>query len=185
MNDNLTYVDRHGTKISLVHLSVGERNLVRKLIRQAKEHPDWDEFDCFWPQAIQKFYLARNVPGKVIIQTAVYQIAIDLSSRLGIVCGLVRSEDYLGDIEQIIHERFESVKRGFCKATGLSEDMLSHVLAGRKDFSMQSLAQALDKIGYVLRVLPKPATTLPVTPKASHMVDAKGSLAKKSKRKVG
>jgi hypothetical protein len=31
--------------------------------------------------------------------------------------------------------------------------MLSHVLAGRKDLSMQALSQALDRIGYEVRLL--------------------------------
>ena len=37
------------------------------------------------------------------------------------------------------------------KATGLSEDMLSHVLAGRKDLSIGTLTKALDRIGYAIK----------------------------------
>ena len=36
----------------------------------------------------------------------------------------------------------------------LSEDMLSHVLAGRKDLSLASLTAALERIGYRLRIVP-------------------------------
>jgi hypothetical protein len=35
---------------------------------------------------------------------------------------------------------------------GLSEPMLSHVLAGRKDLSLESLSKALDRIGYRLQI---------------------------------
>jgi len=185
MIKDLTYVDMEGHELSLVHLDPQERNLARRLIRRATQHPDWDNFDCYWPDAVQGFYIDRGVPGKVIAQTTVFQIAQDLSSRLGIASGFVRPDDYLGDLEQIIHERFDSTNRAFCKATGLSEDMLSHVLAGRKDFSMQSLAQALDKIGYVLRILPKPATTLPAVPKTGGKTTAKPGSTRKANRKVG
>jgi hypothetical protein len=49
-----------------------------------------------------------------------------------------------------------SSRRAFCEATGLSEDMLSHVLAGRKDFALDTLTEALAKIGYGLPFLPAP-----------------------------
>jgi hypothetical protein len=32
--------------------------------------------------------------------------------------------------------------------------MLSHVLAGRKDLSLEALSKALDRIGYRLRIVP-------------------------------
>jgi hypothetical protein len=35
--------------------------------------------------------------------------------------------------------------------------MLSHVLAGRKDLSLESLGKALERIGYRLRIVPSPA----------------------------
>jgi hypothetical protein len=59
------------------------------------------------------------------------------------------------DLEDLVREKFAS-QRAFCKATGLSEDMLSHVLAGRKDLSLARLTAALARIGYVLRIVPMP-----------------------------
>ena len=53
----------------------------------------------------------------------------------------------------------EFVKR--CEATGLSEDMLSHVLAGRKDLSLAKLTGALGRIGYRLRIVPLPECARP------------------------
>ena len=44
-----------------------------------------------------------------------------------------------------------------CEATGIAEDMLSHVLKGRKDLSLKALQKALERISYVLRITPVPA----------------------------
>jgi hypothetical protein len=49
-------------------------------------------------------------------------------------------------------------RRAFCEATGLSEDMLSHVLRGRKDVSIGTLTESLQKIGYALAIVPLPKT---------------------------
>ena len=42
----------------------------------------------------------------------------------------------------------------FAKRDGISEDMLSHVLAGRKDL-VKLLSQALDRIGYSIEFVPQ------------------------------
>ena len=85
--------------------------------------------------------------------SAAWRIAQDLSDRLGIAAGLVAADDALGDLEHLIREKFRS-RRAFCQATGLAEDMLSHVLAGRKDLSLRALEQALRQIGYALHIRP-------------------------------
>jgi hypothetical protein len=38
-------------------------------------------------------------------------------------------------------------RRAFREATAISEDMLSHVLAGGKDLSLGALTKALERIG--------------------------------------
>jgi hypothetical protein len=86
------------------------------------------------------------------MQTAVYQIAQDLSGRLAISLGLAREPDYRDELREIIRTRFKS-QRAFCKATGLSEDMLSHVLAGRKHLGIDTLSDAMARIGYELRIV--------------------------------
>jgi hypothetical protein len=83
----------------------------------------------------------------------VYRVAQDLSSRMAVAAGLARLGDYRDELEELIQEKFPN-RRTFCKAAGLSEDMLSHVLKGRKDLSLESLTKALDRIGYKLRILP-------------------------------
>jgi hypothetical protein len=60
----------------------------------------------------------------------------------------------------LIRQKFAS-QRKFCEATGLSEDMLSHVLAGRKDLSLEKLTGALKRIGYQLRIVPAPEALRP------------------------
>ena len=60
----------------------------------------------------------------------------------------------------MVREEFPS-QRAFCKATGLSEDMLSHVLAGRKDLSLKALDSAMQRIGYRRHFVPAGPTRHP------------------------
>jgi hypothetical protein len=149
-------VDLDGHAICLAHLDDEERKLLARIRRRAQTHPDWNDFDNYWLRAVAEFYDARGVPRKVARESVAYRVGQDLSSRLGIAAGLVRPDDYQGDLEDLIREKFAS-QRAFCKATGLSEDMLSHVLAGRKDLSLERLTAALARIGYRLRIVPMPA----------------------------
>jgi hypothetical protein len=54
--------------------------------------------------------------------------------------------------QQLIQDRFPS-QRAFCRASGIGEDMLSHVLAGRKDLSLDTLTLGLKRIGYQLLIV--------------------------------
>lgn len=149
------YVDLRGREITLTGLDDEERKLLGRLRRRARTNPDWADFRNYWTREVAAFYDARGLSRARSRQTAVYRVAQDLSSRLGIAAGLVRPPDYRDELERLIREDFPS-RRAFCKATGLSEDMLSHVLAGRKDFALDTLTGALAKIGYGLRILPAP-----------------------------
>jgi len=53
------------------------------------------------------------------------------------------------------------MRRACCQATGLAEDMPSHVLAGRKELSSKSLTEALGRIGYALHIRPLAARQQP------------------------
>lgn len=55
-------------------------------------------------------------------------------------------------------------------ATGLSEDMLSHVLAGRQDLSLAAMTKALERIGYRLRIVPALKPQLPARPEADGLM---------------
>lgn len=149
------YEDLDGHCILLSTLDSGERNLIARLRRRASANPDWNTFDNYWTKAVPAFYEARGLNRKTIPGTAGWRIAQDLSSRLGIAQGYIEPDDYHSQLENLIREHFPS-RRAFCQATGLAEDMLSHVLAGRKDLSLRALTAALARIGYTLRILPAP-----------------------------
>jgi hypothetical protein len=147
------YVDLDGRTTALDTLDADERKLIARLRRRARTHSDWCDFENYWLRAVTEFYDARGLSRRATIRTAVYRIGQDLGNRLGIAAGLVRPPDYRDELEGLILEHFPS-RRAFCKATGLSEDMLSHVLAGRKDLSLEALTEALRRIGYTLRIAP-------------------------------
>ncbi len=149
------YTDLDGHEIALAALDADERRLVARLRRRARTHPDWCAFTTYYLREVPAFYAARGVSREAATQSAVFRIAQDLNSRLGIACGLVRFGDYRDDLEDVIVHKFPS-RRAFCQATGLAEDMLSHVLAGRKNLSLERLTEALERIGYVLRIMPLP-----------------------------
>src|SRR5205823_1618537 len=132
-----------------------ERRLVSRLRRRARTNPDWDAFDNYWTAAVPAFYEARGLSRSAVARTVPWRIAQDLSGRLAVAAGLARVPDYRDELEELIRTKFPS-RRAFCKATGLSEDMLSHVLAGRKDLSLAALTGALGRIGYRLHILPSP-----------------------------
>jgi hypothetical protein len=147
------YVDLEGKPIPLADLDAEERRLVAHLRRRAHIDPDWDAFDNYWTKTVASLYAARGRSWTQARQTVVYQIAQDLSSRLAVRAGLARLPDYRDELEELISAHFPS-RRAFCKATGLSEDMLSHVLAGRKDLSLAKLTSALERVGYALHIAP-------------------------------
>jgi hypothetical protein len=149
------YVDLGGREICLCGLDAGERQLLARIRRRVRTHPDWDAFDNYWTRAVGDFYEARGVPRTTSRDSVIFRIAADLSSRLAIAAGLVRPEDYRDELELLVREKFPT-RRAFCEATGLSEAMLSHVLAGRKDLSLGALTKALGRIGYQLRIVPMP-----------------------------
>ena len=148
-----TYTDLDGNEISLDGLDTEERRLLNRLRRRARTHSDWCDFDTYWMAAVTEFYDARGWSRAAARRTAVYRIAQDLSGRLGVAAGFIRPPDYRDELEELILTRFPS-RRAFCKATGLSEDMLSHVLAGRKDLSLATLTRALERIGYAVHIKP-------------------------------
>lgn len=148
------YTDLRGRTISLSGLNDEERSLLDRLIGRADENPDWNEFDGFWWREVAKFYDGRGVSRAESMQSPVYQVAKDLSSRLAISAGMAREPDYRDELADLIRRRFKTRKE-FCEATGLSEDMLSHVLARRKHFSIDTLQAALSKIGCTLQIAPK------------------------------
>jgi hypothetical protein len=147
------YVDLKGREISLRDLDADERRLLAKIQARAATQPPWNEYENYWVAAVASFYDARGLTRAESRRTAVYRIAQDLGGRIAVAAGLARLSDYRDELEEIIRTRFKT-RRAFCEATGLSEDMLSHVLARRKDLSLESLTQALSRIGFRMRIVP-------------------------------
>jgi hypothetical protein len=153
MRQPSVYVDLDGREICLGHLDAGERKLLARLYRRARTAPDWDAFDNYAFRAVGEFHDARGVPRTVSREGVLFRVALDLSSRIAVGSGLARAGDYLDELEELIRTKYPT-RRAFCKATGISEDMLSHVLAGRKDLSLEALTRALGRIGYALHIRP-------------------------------
>ena len=150
-----TYTNLRGRMILLVDLDEDEQKLFKRLKRRAKTHRDWNDFENYWTKAVGDFYLGRGLSRKGVIQTALWKIAQDLGSRIGIEQGMIRVPDYRDELSALIREKFKT-HREFCKTTGISEDMLSHVLARRKHLAIDTLEAALKKIGCTLRIVPLP-----------------------------
>lgn len=147
------YVDLDGDKIRLTGLDAGERRLVTQLRRRAATNPDWNDFDNYWTAAVYTFYGARGMPRKAVTRTIPWQIAQDLSGRIGIAAGYIQPPGSFDDLDELLLFKFGSV-RAFCKATGIPEKELDGFLSGRKDLSLRMLLKGLEAIGCRLRIVP-------------------------------
>ncbi|MGH8611547.1 MAG: hypothetical protein ACREYF_05765 [Gammaproteobacteria bacterium] len=154
------YVDLRGCEFSLDQLDADERRLLNTLMQRADRAPSWHEFANFWMKLVGEFYHGRGLSRPQVRHTALYRIAQDLGSRLAVAQGVARTPDYRDEIEELIRARFKT-RREFCEATGLSEDMLSHVLARRKHIAIDTLSDALSRIGCFLRIVPQPGPKRP------------------------
>lgn len=153
MIQQIDYVNLKGDFIAVADLTVAEQKFVAKLKRQAKQLGDWNEFENYWTREVGDFYKDSGLTRTQMRATGVYRIAQDLGSRLAVEAGLARVPDYRDELDALIRSRFQT-RREFCQATGLTEDMLSHVLSGRKHLAIETLSEALQKIGFSLRIVP-------------------------------
>ena len=112
------YVDLDRREICLEHLDGEERKLLARIRRRARTHPDWADFRNYWVRVVAEFYDARGVPRKVSREKAVYRVAEDLWSRLGLAAGLIRPDDYRSELEALVSETFPS-EGAFCQATAV------------------------------------------------------------------
>ncbi|MEX2316795.1 MAG: hypothetical protein WD669_06565 [Pirellulales bacterium] len=149
----------------LAALDAKERELVRELIAFADAHPDarTGEYHNFYIDRVGRFYETRGLSRSEVIETAVWRIAQDIAGELMIAAGLARaSGDYRDKLDALIREKFGS-RREFCRATGISEDMLSHVFAKRKHLGIQTLSDGLAKIGYTIDITQLPDISPPLS----------------------
>ena len=156
MHDRDVYIDRKGNEFLLAELDQQQQDLVNELLQFAETNDcTWTDFEKFWIPKVDQFYKARGLSRKKITQTIIWRIAQDLSSRLGLKEGWMKEGDYRDELNLLISKKYRT-RREFCEATGLSEDLLSHVLAKRKNLSVESLTEALNNIGYTIRIAPLP-----------------------------
>lgn len=153
MKQGNAYIDLKRRVYSLAGLTADERKLVVSLQAHARKKPDWSNFSNFWMAKVSEFYSSRGLTRKAIRETVPYRIGQDLDSRLAVSQGMAREPDYRDEIDDLIRTQFKT-RRAFCHATGLSEDMLSHVLAKRKHLAVNTLEESLRRIGYSLRITP-------------------------------
>ncbi|HEY4232177.1 MAG TPA: hypothetical protein VGM76_02010 [Lacipirellulaceae bacterium] len=151
------YFDYRGQVIDTTSLDDEELRLVDELEQFAKDHSDarTSEYHNFYLRRVGGFYERRGLSRRETTKTIVWRIAQDINGRLMIAAGLAKRHDYRDEIERLILMKYKS-RRAFCEATGLSEDMLSHVLAKRKNLGIETLADALAKIGYTINITQMP-----------------------------
>lgn len=147
------YLDLKGREISLAELSAAERSCIAEMKTAARKHADWSAFSNLWMVRVAELYEHQNLTCPQIRKTIVYRVCQDLDSRLAMSQGLARQPDYRDELALLIEQRFPT-RRAFCEATGLSEDMLSHVLAGRKHLAINTLEESLHRIGFSLHIVP-------------------------------
>lgn len=146
------YLDLDGVAHDLDALDAEERRLLTRLRRFAATH-DHHQFHNKWFSEVPRLYLARGLSRKAVIKTTLWEVCQDMGARMDIAAGEARMPDYRDQLEELIRTKFRN-RREFCEASGLSEDMLSHVLARRKHLSLDRLTEALERIGYRLQIAP-------------------------------
>ena len=149
------YTTLRGQSIDLQSLDSDERQLVDELVTRQRAVAEWTEFANYYMPAVGNFYLARGLSRRQIVEKPVWKIAQDLNGQLMIEAGEARapSPDYRDRLNELIRSAFPT-QRAFCDATGLSEDLVSHVLSKRKHLGIDTLSGALEKIGYRLQIVP-------------------------------
>jgi hypothetical protein len=151
-----TYTTLNGHTLVLSGLDSEERTLLNRL-RDAATTMDRVSFNNYWRPEVAKYYLPKGLSRQEITETPVYKVIRDVHSRMLVDAGEARAPDYRDELGRIVSQRFPT-RRAFCEATGLSEDMLSHVLAGRKHLAIDTLSEALAKVGYRINIVPVKAS---------------------------
>lgn len=150
-----THTTLSGLELDLTSLTAEEAALLDRAHKVFGESPDWIAFKNTWLNEVLSIYDRQNLPRREALTKPLYRAVQDLGSRLMVQAGYATMPSYREQIAAIIKTKFDT-RRQFCEATGLSEDMLSHVLRGRKDVSIGTLTEILVKIGYGLAIVPLP-----------------------------
>lgn len=156
-----TYRTLTGRAFDLHALPKKERAALAEVEAIYRGHPDWTEFARTWPFVLRKRVWGRR---KVPVGSPLYRVCQDMEVRLGVAQGQVAPPDYRDHLADLIEEKFGS-RYAFCQAAGIDQGNLSHVLAGRKDFSLDALKKVLHLLDMQLDLVPtaevyRKATTL-------------------------
>jgi len=130
-----------GKKLVLNGLSEKEKKLLQQVQERFRTSPEWTEFTSWWIDQLNRSGLSMN--------SVVYEICQDLEARLGVTQGKVAPPDYRDYLADLIKERYGSFYK-FHQETGIDRGHLSRVLAGRSDFSIESLREILRNLGAVV-----------------------------------
>jgi hypothetical protein len=147
------YTTLNGEAYSLADLDADERRLVNELSAKARSVSNWTDYANYSTRAVGDFYQGRGLTRRAIVGLPVWKIAQDLKGRLMVRAGEAVPPDYRDRLEALVRSEFPTQK-AFCEATGLSEDLVSHVLAKRKHLAIDTLSGALERIGYRLQIVP-------------------------------
>ncbi|MBW3541893.1 MAG: hypothetical protein KY476_16615, partial [Planctomycetes bacterium] len=145
------YTDLRGREFWLGQLDDEERAVLDQIANFAASVPDWPAYSNHWIGEVARLYEGRGLSRAEVVETPLWRICQDLGGRLMADAGLARLPDYRDELADLIHRRFKS-RREFCEATGISETMLSHVLARRKHLAVDTLEAALARIGCRLHI---------------------------------
>jgi len=121
----------------------------------AANHPDWCEFSNYWMPEVARFGESRGLSRHETTLTTAWKIGEDLAGRLAIAAGIAAPPNYRDELELLIRMKFRTRDK-FCEATGLSEDTLSKLLSKQPDLPVDTLTDALEKIGYTIHFAPLP-----------------------------
>ncbi len=147
-----TYLDLRGKSIDLSALAPEELLLFQQLQADVVRL-DSAAYRNHWVTQVSNLLSRRGLSKSAILSSTLYRLAQDLGSRQQVQRGEARVADYRDELEGIVLGQFKT-RRAFCEATGLSEDMLSHVLARRKHLAIDTLTEALGRVGYRLTIAP-------------------------------
>jgi hypothetical protein len=145
-----TYRTLTGRLMNLQALSQKERKALGEVDEVYRRRPGWTEFARTWPAILRERVWGKK---RAPVGSTVYRVCQDMELRLGVAQGQVAPPDYRDHLADLIEEKFGS-RYAFCKAAGIDQGNLSHVLAGRKDFSLDVLRKALELLDVQLDLIP-------------------------------
>lgn len=146
----MKYHTQLGEEFVLQDLPEKHRAVLEKVRRDLANMTDPDEVSNFIQSQGLKVW--RSVPFRERRKLPLRRILRDLEARKLIELGFARIPSYREQLEEIIEVHFDSVAQ-FCLATGLSPSLVSHVLKGDKNISLEVLEKALARIGYRIKLV--------------------------------